>query len=63
MAATGSETSAFIGALILAAIVAAGLIGVAVSALYGADLKQACILGGIFVAIHIGISLAFHFLL
>jgi hypothetical protein len=49
--------------LILAAIVAAVLLGIAVSAVFGVEIKRSFLVGGIFMVVHIGLSLAINWFL
>jgi hypothetical protein len=43
--------------VILAAMIAAAALGVAVSALFGAEIKRSFLIGALFVIIHIGVNL------
>lgn len=52
----------FVG-VILAAIIAAAAIGVAVSALFGAEIKRSFLVGILFVVVHVGIAIGFEVLL
>ncbi len=44
---------------ILAAIIAAALLGVAVSALFGVEIKRSFLIATLFVVIHVGVSMGF----
>jgi hypothetical protein len=49
--------------VILAAIVAAVGLGVAVSAMFGAEIKRSFLIAVLFVVIHVGVSLGFQSML
>ncbi len=46
----------------VAAIIAAALLGIAVSALFGLEIKRAFLIGGIFMLVHIGFGIGFWLL-
>ena len=52
-----------IGGVLVAAIVAALLLGVAVSALFGVEIKRSMLIGFIFMVVHIGVQLGFNMML
>lgn len=49
-------------AVLVAASVSAAIVGVVVSAMFGVELKQACVIGVIFTVVHTAISLGMAFL-
>ena len=57
-----AATIGFAG-MILAAIIAAALLGVAVSALFGAEIKRSFLIGVLFVVLHVGVSIGFSSML
>ena len=48
--------------IVVAALIAAALLGVVVSAMVGTDLKRAMLIGGLFTLIHIGVGVGFQFM-
>ncbi len=52
-----------LGGIALAVVIAAGLLGVAVSALFGVEIKRSFLIAGIFLAVHIGVRVGFHLML
>jgi hypothetical protein len=55
--AVGLGLALGIAGIILAAIIAAAGLGIAVSALFGADIKRSCLIGAVFMIVHMGVSL------
>ena len=57
--------ASFMGAagLFVGAVVAAALLGIAVSALFGVEIKRSFLIAGIFMVVHIGVGLVFQALL
>ena len=51
-----------IAGVFVAALIAAALLGVVVSAICGAEIKRALAIGGIFTIVHVGVSFAFYFM-
>lgn len=49
-----------IAGIVVAALIAAALLGVAVSAMFGAEIKRALAIGGIFTLVHIGVGIGFY---
>ena len=49
--------------LFVAAILAALLLGVAISALFGVEIKRSFLIGGLFMLVHMGVAVAFQMLL
>lgn len=49
-----------IAGVLLAAIIAAALLGVAVSALFGVEIKRSFLIGAIFMVVHIVIGVGFQ---
>lgn len=52
-----------IAGIVVAALIAAALLGVIVSAMFGAEMKRAMMIGGIFTVVHIAVGMAFAYLL
>ncbi|MFN0050792.1 MAG: hypothetical protein ACKV0T_01285 [Planctomycetales bacterium] len=48
-----------IAGVVIAASLAAGLLGVAVSAMFGVEIKRAMAIGGIFIVIHFAVGFGF----
>ena len=46
--------------VIVAALIAAALLGVAVSALFGVEIKRSFLIAGIFMVVHIGVGIGFQ---
>jgi hypothetical protein len=49
--------------ILLAAMIGGAVLGVAVSALFGVEIKRAFLISGLFMAIHIGASIGLHLML
>ncbi len=47
----------------LAAVIGAVLLGVSVSALFGVEIKRAFLVGGAFVAVHLGVAIGIQMVL
>lgn len=68
VAAVGTSVLAFalvsamgLTGIFLAGIIAAGALGIAVSAMYGVEIKRSMMIGLIFMVFHIGSRLGLHF--
>jgi hypothetical protein len=46
----------------VAAVIAAALLGVAVSALFGVEIKRPFLIGAIFMFVHIGVGIGFQWM-
>ena len=46
------------GGIVVAALIGAAGVGIAVSALFGVEIKRSFLIGAIFIAVHIGIGIA-----
>jgi hypothetical protein len=49
--------------ILVAAVIAAALLGVAVSALFGSEIKRSLLVGAIFMVVHLGVGIAFSVML
>jgi hypothetical protein len=49
--------------IVVAAVIAAAILGVAVSALFGVEIKRSFLIGTIFVVVHVAVGIGFHLLL
>ncbi len=70
VAAIGTTALAFglvsmmgIAGIIVAAIAAAAGLGIAVSALFGVEIKRSFLIGAIFMVVHIGVGVGFQLML
>jgi hypothetical protein len=48
------------GGLIVAGVLTAAALGVAVSAMFGVEIKRSFLIGALFMVIHIGVAIGFH---
>ena len=44
----------------VAVVIAAGILGAALSSVYGVELKRSFLIGGIFILVHLAIRIGFH---
>jgi len=51
-----------IAGIVVAALIGAALLGVAVSAMFGAEMKRALAIGGVFTLIHVAVGVGFALL-
>ena len=49
--------------VLLAAVIGAAGVGAAVSLLFGVEIKRAMLIGGVFMAVHLAVSIAFQLLM
>jgi hypothetical protein len=61
--ALGLVAAIGLAGLLLAAIIGAAGVGVTVSLLYGVEIKRAMLIGGVFMAVHLAVSIAFQFMM
>lgn len=52
-----------IAGVVVATVVAAALLGVAVSALFGVEIKRSFLIGAIFMVVHIGAGIGFQYMM
>ena len=52
-----------IAGIVVAALLAGAILGVAVSALYGVEIKRSFAIAGIFMVVHIGVGIGFELML
>ena len=52
-----------VAGIFVAAVIAAALLAIAVSALFGVEIKRAFLIAGLFMVIHIGVGFAFQAML
>ena len=58
--AIGLASMMGIAGIAVAALIAAALLGVAVSLLFGVEIKRAFLIGAIFMVVHIGVGIGFQ---
>ena len=49
--------------LVVAAVIAASLLGLVVSAMFGVEIKRACLIGGVFMLVKIGMGLGLQWMM
>jgi hypothetical protein len=49
--------------LVIAAVIAAVALGIAVSALFGVEIKRSFVIGVVFMVVHIGVAVGFQWML
>jgi len=52
-----------VAGIAVAGVIAAVLLGVAVSAIFGVEIKRSFLIGVIFIVVHIGVGIGFHVML
>jgi len=60
--AIGLAAAMGLGGIVVAAVIAALLLAIAVSALFGVEIKRSFLIGGIFMLVHIGVGVGFQLL-